>query len=201
MLDARLREVKEQLLRPIVAHLAGVHPSVVTAIGLLVGMIGAVVVWRGYYGLGLLLWCLNRLLDGLDGTLARVHQRQSDFGGYLDILADFVIYAAYPVALMASTPSETGWLALAGLLSVYYVNTASWMYLAAILEKRQATTPKMTTVYMPDGLIGGTETFIFYVLFLLFPGQLVFLFGLMALLVVVTIVQRLLWAILYFRQA
>jgi phosphatidylglycerophosphate synthase len=195
MLDHSLRLVKERLMTPVALRLEALHPHVLTGVGLVVGVIGAVVVWQGHYGVGLLLWSLNRLLDGLDGTLARVHHRQSDLGGYLDILADFVVYAAYPVALVASRPTENGWLALALLLSIYYVNTASWMYLSAILEKRQLAEPQMTAVAMPVGLIGGTETFIFYVLFLLLPHYLVWLFGLMTLLVVLTIGQRVIWAV------
>jgi hypothetical protein len=48
---------------------------------------------------------------------------------------------------------------------------------------------------MPAGLIGGTETIIFYSAFIVFHSVLPWLFGLMGLLVVVTILQRLLWAI------
>lgn len=194
MLDNSLRLVKERLLTPIALRLGALHPTALTGIGLLVGILGVIVVWQGGYLIGLLLWCLNRLLDGLDGTLARVHNRQSDLGGYLDILADFAMYAAYPVALVASRPTETGWVALALLLSIYYINTASWMYLSAILEKRHLADPQMTTVAMPVGFIGGTETFIFYVLFLLFPHYVVGLFAVMIALVVFTIGQRVWWA-------
>ena len=41
---------------------------------------------------------------------------------------------------------------------------------------------------------GGTETIIFYTAFILFPAQFPWLFCLMGLLVLVTIVQRLIWA-------
>lgn len=193
MLDRPLRLMKEELLTPLALRLTTINPGLITLFGLVVGLVGAAAVWHQYYLEGLGLWCLNRLLDGLDGTLARVHNRQSDLGGYLDILADFVIYAAYPVALVASTPTSTLWLALALLLSLYYINTASWMYLAAILEKREAQ-PSFTTVQMPDGIMDGTMTFIFYVLFLLFPSALLALFAVMGVLIVVSIGQRLVWA-------
>ena len=47
---------------------------------------------------------------------------------------------------------------------------------------------------MPAGIIGGTETIIFYSLFMLFPAGYPWLFGLMAGLVMVTIMQRVVWA-------
>ncbi|MCK7519029.1 MAG: hypothetical protein MZV64_15540 [Ignavibacteriales bacterium] len=94
----------------------------------------------------------NRVLDGLDGLLARMHDKQSDFGGYVDILTDFVVYAALPIGLVAGSPSNERYLALAFMLASFYVNTASWMYLAAILEKRSARDPDtQTTIVMPAG--------------------------------------------------
>lgn len=36
------------------------------------------------------LWLLNRVFDGLNGMVARAHAIQSDFGGYLNIVLDFI---------------------------------------------------------------------------------------------------------------
>jgi phosphatidylglycerophosphate synthase len=127
--------------------------------------------------------------------VARLHRRQSDLGGYLDILADYVVYAGFPLALVIGTPSRAGYLSLALLLAIFYLNTASWMYLAAILEKRQHGSGELTTITMPAGLIGGTETIIFYTLFLIWPHYLVPLYLLMSGLVLVTVGQRLVWAV------
>lgn len=69
------------------------------------------------------------------------------------------------------------------------------MYLAAILEKRNLSRgDKLTTITMPTGIIGGTETILFYTVFIFFPAHLVWLFSLMGLLILVTILQRLAWA-------
>ena len=153
--------------------------------------------WQGYYLPGLVLWLLNRALDGLDGTLARITGQQSDFGGYLDILLDTVMYAAIPTALSLSIDRLPAYQALALLLMSFYVNAASWMYVAALLEKRRAgaaASGELTTITMPSGLIEGTETIAFFVLFLLFPHAIVVLFVVMALLTFATIGQRLAWA-------
>ena len=168
-----------------------------TWVGLAVGVLGIVLTWRGALVWGLALWLLNRLLDGLDGALARQNDAQSDFGGYVDILADFVVYAGYPIAIAFAAPSHANSVALAWLLASFYVNAISWSYLAALLEKRQAGASahgEQTSVTMPEGLIGATETIVFYCLFLLFPQWLVPLFSLMAALVALTILQRLRWA-------
>jgi hypothetical protein len=47
---------------------------------------------------------------------------------------------------------------------------------------------------MPAGLIGGAETIIFFSLFIILPQHLVSLYWIMAVLVVITIGQRLVWA-------
>ncbi len=144
-----------------------------------------------------MLWVLNRAFDGVDGTLARVQQRQTDFGGYLDILLDFVVYAVVPLGIALALDTRAAWLVLAVLQATFFVNAASWMYLSAVLERRgqgAATRGEMTTVTMPRGLVAGTETVVFYVLFLLWPEHFVVLASVMAAGVSVGITQRVIWA-------
>jgi phosphatidylglycerophosphate synthase len=199
MLDPALRPVKDWLLVPAARPLSrGLSPNAITVLALLLGLVAAALLLGALTGWALLAWWASRLCDGLDGIVARAQRRQSDFGGYLDILLDFVVYAAVPIALVVGQPqSAAAFISLSLLLGTFYVNAASWMYLAAILEKRAAgagARGEATSITMPDGLIGGAETIVLYSLFLLFPQYLIPLFLLMAVLVAVTIVQRLLWA-------
>ena len=197
MFDRWLRRYKDELLRPLARRMSGSPPNAITLAALLVGLAGAGSAWAQWYRIALGLWLLNRLLDGLDGLVAREHGRQTDFGGYLDIMADFVVYAALPLGLYLGAPSAHHALSLLALFGTFYVNAASWMYLSAILEKRRAgaeTLGEMTAVTMPSGLIGGTETIVFYSAFLIWPGRMAGLFALMACLVVVGVLQRLWWA-------
>lgn len=173
------------------------HPITVTGIAWLVGIGAVAAAAGGRYRLALAAWLANRTLDGLDGVLARRTGRQSDLGGYLDLLLDFTIYALLPVGLVMSRPSLSVALAALALLASFYVNAASWMYLSAVLERRAAGAAargEQTSVAMPGGIVTGTETIVFYALFLLFPGNLAPLFLVMAALVVVTALQRLIWA-------
>lgn len=99
---------------------------------------------------------------------------------------------------MIGDPSEAKYISLACLLGTYFVNAASWMYLAAILEKRSAgakSRGELTTIAMPSGLIEGTETIVFFSLFLLCEGWLLSLMNVMAVLVAFNIVQRMYWAV------
>jgi phosphatidylglycerophosphate synthase len=196
MFDSQLRDVKEFVFVRLVKafRLRQIPPLWFTAVSLICGLLAGWALWQQQTGLGFLLWVLNRVFDGLDGTIARDNDVQTDFGGYADILADFVSYAVIPVGLAAGRPSLAGWQALAFLLTTFYVNAASWMYLAAILEKRQVVGRDKTTIVMPKGIIGGGETILFYSVFILFSGWFIPLFWLMGALVLVTVLQRLVWA-------
>lgn len=196
MFDERMRLVKDNVFQPMARPLQAIPPWLFSVLGLIAGVGAAIALWQQAYALGFGLWFLNRVFDGLDGAVARICDAQSDLGGYLDIVIDFVVYAAVPVGLALGRMETAVTYSLLFLLCTFYVNGASWMYLAAILEKRShQPADRLTSVTMPAGLIGGTETIVFYSAFILFPGVLPWLFGLMGLLIVVTIVQRLLWAI------
>jgi phosphatidylglycerophosphate synthase len=195
MFDESLRRIKDQLGAPLAMRMGRVSPTLVSAFTLAVGLVAVFSAAHRLYLLSLGFWLLNRTLDGLDGLLARTHNRQSDLGGYVDILADFAIYALLPIGIVAGARSEENYRALAFMLAVFYVNAASWMYLAAILEKlnvRRADT--QTTVVMPAGIIGGFETIVAYGVFLLFPVDITILFFIFSGLVIITILQRLTWA-------
>jgi phosphatidylglycerophosphate synthase len=196
--DDLLRGVKDRLLAPFVRMLGSAfNPALVSLLALAAGGAAALLAAERNYAWALAGWLLNRVLDGLDGALARAQGRASDLGGYLDILCDFAVYALVPIGLVAGSPTPAGWHALAWLLASFYLNAASWMYLAAVLERRNLRQPgsgSLTSITMPAGLVAGTETIVFYGLFLLFPAQLVPLFFLMAALVVVSVTQRAVWA-------
>ncbi len=197
MVDKYLRRVKEAGLEPLVKRL-DVAPLTVTLLSFGLGLASAGVTLFGWLTAGLVLWVLSWILDGIDGHLARYWQRQSDLGGYLDILSDLTVYALIPIALWWRFAGDVSAVSLALLLASFYVNAGSWMYLAALLEKsaRRANRPRETTsVTMPDGLIEGTETFAFFCLFFLFPQGLTWLFGLMTLLVTISALQRVVWAV------
>jgi phosphatidylglycerophosphate synthase len=204
MFDTTLRRVKDRLGEPLAARLKGVSPNAVSLAAFATGMFTAWLAAHGWFVWGLVFWLVSRALDGLDGLLARVHQKQSDFGGYLDILLDFAVYAAVPVGIVFYDPKPDRDLALTFMLSTFYINGASWMYLAAILEKRKAQVvgtardpaapSQMTSVVMPPGLVGATETILAYCAFLLWADHAVFLFFIFGALVLATTLQRLAWA-------
>lgn len=198
MLDRQTRSFKDVILRPLVQLFRFFTPTQLSLIGFVLGIAATICLARQLYFWGMFLWILNRIFDGLDGIVARETNQQSDLGGYIDILCDFFIYAAIPIGLVYGVDSADTHYPLIFLFATFYLNAASWIYLAAILEKRNLGAQaqgETTSITMPNGIVGGFVTILFYCTFILWPQQLAIGFVIMGLLILLGVVQRLLWAI------
>lgn len=140
-----------------------------TALGLGLGLASAAVLALGGPGwLALLPLLAGRVADGLDGAIARA-QGKTDFGGFADILADFVFYGAIPLAMALRAPENA--LPAAFLLFSFYVNGASFLAFATMAAKRGMETRARgeKSLYFTAGLLEGTETILLFVAFCLWP--------------------------------
>jgi len=148
---------------------AGVSADVLTLLGLGAGLGGALMIALRFDGAALLLFILNRLFDGLDGAIARA-TRRTDRGGFVDIVSDFAVYGAVPLAFALREPAGFA-LPAACLLFAFYVNGASFLAFAAVAAKRRmAASPRgVKSIYYTAGLMEGTETILFFVAMILAP--------------------------------
>lgn len=195
MLDSALRPVKDRCLAPMAAGPVGRVPPLALSASSLSTAIGAgVAAGQDLALLAVMLWLLSRLADGLDGAVARARGTAGDLGGYVDILFDTIGYAAIPLGVAAGLDTRAGWIVTAVLLATFYVNAVSWTYVAAVLGKREAGGGGVTSVAMPRGLVEGTETIVFFTLALAVPSIAVWVFGVMAAAVAITVAERLWWA-------
>ena len=148
----------------------GVTADAVTLAGLGLGLVAAGVIAAGGPGwVALVPLLAGRGADGLDGAVARARGK-SDFGGYLDIVCDFVFYAAIPMAFVLRDPAANG-VAGAFLLASFYVNGATFLGYAVLAEKRGMETRSRgeKSLYFTAGLLEGTETIAFFLLICLLP--------------------------------
>ena len=197
MIDSRLRPAVDRLLTPVTRAAAHVPPNVITVLAAAIGVAAAVLVAVGAHWAALACWLASRVLDGLDGAVARRSGTASDFGGYLDMTLDTVVYAAIPLGLAWHLDDLGTWALCAALIATFYVNVISWSYLAALLEKRgqgASTTGESTSITMPTGLVEGAETVVAYAVMLAFPSIAPWGFAVMAIAVLGTIIQRMVWA-------
>lgn len=196
MLDAALRRVIDPALSALGRGLAarGCRADAVTLAGLGIGLLAAALIALGHPGLALAPLLLSRLADGLDGAVARAG-KPSDFGGYLDISADFLFYGAVPLAFVLADPARNG-AAGAFLLCSFYVNGATFLGYAILAERRGLTTTArgVKSLYFSGGLLEGTETILFQTALCLWPGAFAPLSWVFGGLCFITAVQRILAA-------
>ena len=164
------------LIKPAVTWLAqrlaaaGVQANALTFAGFGTGIAAALLVSAQWYALAMPLLLLSRLLDALDGAVAR-QTAPTDRGGFLDITLDFLFYAAVPLAFALADPAANA-AAAAALLAAFYVNGTSFLGFAILAEKRGMTTTAqgLKSLYFSNGLLEGTETILFFVALCLLPA-------------------------------
>ena len=81
----------------------GLESDWITLGGFVLGLAAAAAIAFGNYDAALILVLLNRLADGIDGAVARAGG-VSDFGRYLDIVLNFIFYAAFALAFAFADP-------------------------------------------------------------------------------------------------
>ena len=153
----------------------GVSANTVTLVGFAIGLVAVPLLAIEAYGVALVAIAVNRVFDGLDGAVAR-HQRPTDFGGYLDIVCDFIFYAAVPVGFALARPEANG--VAAAVLILSFVGTgSSFLAYAIIAAKRGVSTTARgsKSFFHIGGLTEGTETIAFFVVMCLLPGLFVVL--------------------------
>ncbi len=148
---------------------AGVGADAVTWAGFALGLAAAACIAQEAYVVGLGLMLFSRLLDGLDGAVARLTQ-PTDRGAFLDITLDFLFYASIPLAFAWADPGRNA-LAAATLLAAF-VGTGSTFLAFAVLAQRRGLTsaayPQKGLYYL-GGLTEATETLLVFAAMCVWP--------------------------------
>jgi phosphatidylglycerophosphate synthase len=182
MFDARLRPWIDPPLNAVAARCvrAGVTADALTYAGCALGLLAAVIIAAGWPSLALLLFLLGRLGDGLDGAVARATQ-PTDRGAFLDIVGDFLVYAAVPLGFAVADPAGNA-LAAAALLASFIASGAAFLAFAALAAKRGQTSRAQgeKAIYYLAGLAEGTETILVLAAMMLWPSHFALLAWLFA---------------------
>ncbi|MBA4116387.1 MAG: CDP-alcohol phosphatidyltransferase family protein [Rubrobacter sp.] len=190
MLDEELREGAKPLYKLTTRVLAerGVTGNTLTGVGLGIGALCLVAIAFGLNTVALILWLLNRLLDGLDGEVARLRGESSKFGAFVDIVADFFVYGGFLVALAIQHPDAR--LALVALFFAYYLNGTVFLALSGILERLKREQLTERGLHFRRSLAEGFETILVGTLFLLLPGYVSTIAWVFAAMVFISSAQR-----------
>jgi phosphatidylglycerophosphate synthase len=165
----------QQVLKPVLSRMArglvraGIGADALTFIGFAIGMAAAVSIALQHFTVGLVLLLLSRLMDGLDGAVARLTQ-PTDRGGFLDITLDFLFYAAIPLAFAVADPAQNA-LPAAVLLASFIGTASSFLAFAIVAAQRGITSTALPdkSFYFLGGLTEATETIAAFVAMCLWP--------------------------------
>lgn len=224
MYDIQLRPWKDSIFDPICnfvpQHISPLH---ITAAAFLSGVGCCIAATLAMPTWAIALWALNRSLDCLDGAIARHRQQQSDLGGFLDLLGDFIIYSAVPICCTLGnetinppddwTQLRRRWLAVAVAEASFYINNFILFFLAAVGEKKSTSNEKqerqkaaaikskeLTSVTMKPALIEGFESGLAFTIMLGVPKLTEYICWILTTGVIVGIAQRTKGAILALSQ-
>ncbi|MGF1651272.1 MAG: CDP-alcohol phosphatidyltransferase family protein [Hyphomicrobiaceae bacterium] len=171
MFDARLRPLIDPPLNATGRVLAqfGITANAITIAGFILGMAAVPAIIAGWFLTAAGFVIVSRLLDGLDGAVARA-TRKTDYGGFLDIVLDFIVYGAIPLAFAVRDPDANA-LAAAVLLMSFFANGSSFLAFAVMAAKRTLKTSAqgVKSLYYLSGLAEGAETIVFLVAICLLP--------------------------------
>jgi phosphatidylglycerophosphate synthase len=195
MFDARIRPLIDPPLNRAGRWLAarGISANALTLCGLACGLLAAAAIATGHMALAVVLVLASRLLDGLDGAVARATAR-SAFGGYLDIVADFLFYVSVPLAFALLAPGN--WLPAAVLLAGFALTGVSFLALASVAAESGLSTTAhgQKSFFYSTGLAEGGETIAFFIAMCVWPERFPHLAAAFALLCGATVFQRTLLA-------
>ncbi|MEO7133029.1 MAG: CDP-alcohol phosphatidyltransferase family protein, partial [Vicinamibacterales bacterium] len=131
MFDEAFRARFAPASRPVARILlrAGVTANHVTIAAFALAVVAAAMVAGDRPCVGLALWLLSRIGDGLDGVVAREGGLPSSFGGFLDITLDMAAYALMVLGFAALYPEYA--VAWAAVLAGYVLVITTTLALSA----------------------------------------------------------------------
>jgi phosphatidylglycerophosphate synthase len=136
---------------------------------------------------------VSRLMDGLDGAVAR-ETTPTDRGGFLDITLDFLFYASIPLAFAIAHPAHNA-LPAAVLLASFIGTASSFLAFAVVAEKHQLASLAFPdkSFYFLGGLTEATETIVALSAMCLWPAAFPLIAYGFAALCAITIAMRIGW--------
>lgn len=97
----KIRPIAKNIIRPIALFFIkiGVSPNHVTFLGLAVALMVPVLFYYKQEVVAILLFVISSLLDAVDGEIARITGKKTEFGAFLDSTSDRIEDSSYIISL------------------------------------------------------------------------------------------------------
>lgn len=189
MLDSYLRPIIDPPLNAAARFLIalGATPVLLTAAGFVCSCISFGFLAASNYLFSLFFIALSRLMDGLDGPVARQTRltaadgsevtAESDIGAFLDIVSDFFFYSGTVFFFAVGQPEYALWAAF--LIFSFVAAGTTFLAYAIFASKRGMNHSKQGKkgFFYLSGITEGTETITLFVVICLFPQFFPFFAG------------------------
>ncbi len=185
MMDSKCRaQIQGQFDRLVcLSGLVKIHPNLISVFAFLLGLSAAVLLGMGQvWGALVCLW-LSGLLDVFDGTVARLANKSSKLGAFLDLIFDRLVEAFVILGFFFFQPQAVLHYLLFFVVVLFNFST---FVVAGALFKNEGK----KSMHYDIGVVERTETFVFFSLMMLFPSYLQLVLGICNALICLTALLR-----------
>ncbi len=167
MIDTKLRKYAQTSFDRVAKFLKliNLHPNTVTVFAFIFGVISFICLCLSHTMLALIFLWLSGLFDVLDGTVARLTNKKSNIGAYLDMVFDRTVECILIIGFYIYRPEFA--LSYFIFLSGMVFNFSTFM-LAGNLFKNTSN----KSMHYDIGLVERTESFIVFSAMMLFPDYI-----------------------------
>ena len=169
----------------------GVNANYISLFGLILSFLSFYLILRDLNIIALFLFLFGRILDGIDGIIAN-KTKITEFGGFIDIVFDFISYSLVPLAFILKDNSNA---IFGSILLATFFGTSSTFFGIAIFEKNKFIKKNHEkSFFHVGGFMGGTVTIFFLSLMFLFTEKFNLIALTFSILCIISTIERIFYA-------
>ena len=168
-----------------------VNANLLTWAGFAAGLLAAVLISVGWTAIAFVVLLVSRIADGLDGAVARA-SKSTDFGAYLDIVLDLIVFSALAAGFSLSSPDNkfAGLALMITLAGVGAASLALQLFAAKHGVGPESGDDAQQGSFYVSAFVEGSEITLFFLVALIWPQAFPVIGWLFAIACGVTIAQR-----------
>ena len=167
------------------------NANIVSLLGLFFSFVSFFLIINFNFISALFFFILGRIMDGVDGNLAN-RMGRTDFGGFLDIVFDFISYSLIPLAFILILNSNAFYGSI--LLASFFGTGSTFLALAIFERKNLLLDSHNKSFFHVGGLIGGGITIFFLSLMMIFPNSFNLISIIFSILCIIGTIERIYYA-------
>ncbi len=186
-----------KILKPLLNYFSsffysmGVNANYISFAGLALSFMSFVLIINGFFIVALFVFLFGRILDGIDGNLAN-KTSITEFGGFIDIVCDFISYSIIPLAFILNDNSNA---IFGSILLTTFFGTSSTFFGIAIFENKKTKNKNSgKSFFYIGGFMGGAVTILFLSLMFLLPDKFNLIALIFSILCILSTVERIYYA-------